>query len=433
MRNAAKTGRLAGSATALALAVGSLATADQGSAAVAPAPADDRGAWQDAVQNNPNDGTKDDIHQRIAGLVNGSPAGSTITAASYHLDDDMVGKALVAAAGRNVRLRLLIDGHDTEKPAYKDVDKAINNQDDSVGSSIKHCGTGKSSAPKQSSCMGDHIMHNKFFLFQRPSRPPVVVQTSANLNAHSGPEMWNTAYFSSEPWLLRSYLTYFNDLASTDPSAPKPVNSDYYAKSPPENGKFRLSFSPRAHGNTMLDALHSVRCSGNSSGGTDDGRTIVRVAAMHIVGSHGQALAKQLRDLDNSGCYVDVVAGDLPRPKRDGPKQPLSYLLEQPKGKYHGPEVRSFSPTQCSVHQKNILIDGYYDGKPNQKVVITGSHNMNNKSPRNNDETVLQIKDPAMHQKFKQFFFTLRANAAITWQTSKFDVVPKRDPKFNCG
>ncbi len=57
-------------------------------------------------------------------------------------------------------------------------------------------------------------------------------------------------------------------------------------------------------------------------------------------------------------------------------------------------------------------------------MVFTGSHNMNNKSPRYNDEVILQINDSEVHDGFKRYFFDLRAGAAITWQTSKFDVEP---------
>lgn len=96
-------------------------------------------------------------------------------------------------------------------------------------------------------------------------------------------------------------------------------------------------------------------------------------------------------------------------------------LLRAPTGKYHGPEVREFSTNQCGTHEKNILIDGYYDGKPDQKVVFTGSHNLNNKSPWYNDETILRITDSKVHEEFKEHFFTIRDAAAITWQTSTTD------------
>ncbi|MGH3905354.1 MAG: phospholipase D-like domain-containing protein [Pseudonocardiaceae bacterium] len=160
---------------------------------------------------------------------------------------------------------------------------------------------------------------------------------------------------------------------------------------------------------------------------------------MQIAGANGTAIAKRLWELDNQGCYVDIVADEIRNQgTRDGEKKALEYLLRRPEAlppnrvNYHGPEVQEFSGGQCGVHQKNLLIDGYYDGKKNQKVVFTGSHNMNNKSPRYNDEVILQINDSEVHDGFKRYFFDLRAGAAITWQTSKFDVEPKRDPEFNC-
>ena len=135
---------------------------------------------------------------------------------------------------------------------------------------------------------------------------------------------------------------------------------------------------------------------------------------------------------------MDIVADEIKHRKRDTPKKALDYLLARPQAlppdrtNFHGPEVREFSGGQCGVHQKNLLIDGFYDGKANQKVVFTGSHNMNDKSPRYNDEVILRIIDDSIHAQFKEHFFNLRAGAAITWQTSKFDVEPKRHPLFDC-
>ncbi|MEU8222365.1 phospholipase D-like domain-containing protein [Kribbella sp. NPDC048915] len=306
-----------------------------------------------------------------------------------------------------------------------------------VGPGRETCGQrDQSGTNKGTSCMGQHIMHNKFFLFKEvDGAQNVVVQTSANLNATSGTNMWNTAYVVPDAWLYSKYDAYFTDLA--DGSAAGPTDNDYYntfrSEHNPANTKYAMNVSPRAAGNTYLDVLNAVRCTGNTSGGTDrDHRTIVRVATMQIAGQNGIDIAKRLWDLDNQGCYVDIVADEISlMESRDDTKHALEYLLRRPIG-YHGPEVREFSGSQCGVHQKNLLIDGFFDGKPNQKIVVTGSHNMNNKSPRYNDEVILRINSAAVHEKFKEAFFTLRAGAAITWQTSKNDVEPKRDPEYNC-
>lgn len=435
---------LAVATMAIVLITGTIASGAQGTTTGTVRTADERGVKEEVLQNNPNDGTRNEIRTRLIRLINGAQPGTDITFASYHLDDDEIAKALIAAAKpeRELRIRLLIDAGDKDEETYRKVEDAIEAQPPSFGSWLKNCGPGGSDdeGNKYTSCMGRHIMHNKFFLFENTGGSSnVVVQTSANLNAHSGTKMWNTAYVTADKWLYDKYQQYFDDLKENLPDV------DYYNTfqtdhAPVSNGKFKIYVSPRAEGNTFLDVLNDVRCEGNTSGGTrGDHRTIVRVAAMQIAGDNGIALAKRLWELDNQGCYVDIVANEIRNQgTREGEKKALEYLLRRPEAlppdriNYHGPEVREFSGGQCGAHQKNILIDGFYDGKKNQKVVFTGSHNMNDKSPHYNDEVILRINDSTIHDDFKEHFFNLRAGAAITWLTSKFDVEPKRHPLFNC-
>ncbi len=409
--------------------------------AVTAGAAEERAVTEEVLQNNPDSAaSKFAIHDRLLELIRGAKD-TDITIATYHVNDRAVANELAEALKRNVRVRILADGLDAGLAPYKTIKSAI--ADAPSGSWIKHCGEPDLDADnKGSSCMGKHIMHNKFFLFGKTGGTSnVVMQTSANLNGPSGTNMWNTAYITPDAWLYSKYQAYFDDLSAA--SAPGASDSDYYStfrsRYSPSNGKFALNVSPRKSGNVYLDVLNSVRCTGNTSGGTTGKHhTIVRAAQMQIAGANGIAIAKRLWELDNQGCYVEIVADEISVAKRAEPKTVLNYLLARPEAlppdrvNYHGPEVREFSGTQCGVHQKNLLIDGFFDGKPNQKIVVTGSHNMNNKSPMYNDEVILRINSASVHEKFKQAFFKLRAGAAITWQTSKYDVEPKRAPHYNC-
>lgn len=406
--------------------------------AVTAGAAEERAVTEEVLQNNP-DSDKYEIRERLLELIDAEDA--EITIATYHLEDEKVASELAEAARDGVKLRILVDYNDYLSPAYNTVAEAI--KDAPAGSWIKTCGLNDPAGTnKGTSCMGQHIMHNKFFLFKNINGTAnVVMQTSANLNGHSGTEMWNTAYITPDEWLYSKYQAYFGDLAESSSAGASDENyySTFRSAYSPTNGKFAMNVSPRKSGNVYLDVLNSVRCTGNTSGGTTDkNHTIVRAAQMQIAGANGIAIAKRLWELDNQGCYVDIVADEISVAKRAEPKTVLNYLLARPEAlppdrvNYHGPEVREFSGTQCGVHQKNLLIDGFFDGKPNQKIVVTGSHNMNNKSPMYNDEVILRINSASVHEKFKQAFFKLRAGAAITWQTSKYDVEPKRAPHYNC-
>ncbi|RZT17430.1 phosphatidylserine/phosphatidylglycerophosphate/cardiolipin synthase-like enzyme [Kribbella sp. VKM Ac-2569] len=395
------------------------------------------------VDNDPN-GTAQDvpaeyqqyrIRDYLVNLIEGAGKGSDITIASYRFDDQKVANALVKKIeDDDVKVRVIVDAEHAGKKPYKYVEKAV----DGRTSWIKNCGDlGKSDGNKHTSCIGDHIMHNKFYLFSKTrGQSNVVVQTSSNLSDHSGPKMWNTAFTAmgdDGKWLYDKYQEYFFDLSTEEKRA------DQYQHfidehGPVSNAKYKMYVSPRKESSsnvTFANILKSVKCDGNTSGGTNDKehRTIVRVAAAQIAKGGGAAVAAELWRLDNEGCYVDVVGTDVSQAK-DGPLR--GGLLRAPTGKFHGPEVREFSKNQCGTHEKNILIDGNYAGNGDQKVVFTGSHNLNRKSPWHNDDVILRITDADVHEKFKDHFFKIRAAAAVTWQTSKFDTYDPDDLKFNC-
>lgn len=396
------------------------------------------------VDNDPN-GTENEqfeIRNYLVNLIKGAADDSEITIASYRFDDTEVSKALVdKIKNHGVTVRVIADGKDADKKAYKDVAGA-----DEQGSWIRNCGKPQEDPEHNmhTSCNGTHIMHNKFYLFSETGgKSNVVMHTSSNLSqkgkpdvTSSGPEMWNTAYTAiDEKWLYGMYQNYFNDLTA---GIDVPDYYEYFNKKYGQsNGKYKLYVSPRKESDenvTFANILKNVECGDNKTGGTsgtgkDAHRTIVRVAAAQIAKGGGATVAAELFRLDNEGCYVDVFGTEVSQAK-DGPLR--GGLLRAPTGIYHGPEVREFSENQCGTHEKNILIDGNYDGDGDQKIVFTGSHNLNKKSPFHNDDMILRINDADVHEEFRKHFFKIRAAAAITWQTSKYETTDPDDLKFEC-
>lgn len=213
-------------------------------------------------------------------------------------------------------------------------------------------------------CIGNVKMHNKLLLFSEThGAANVSFITSSNLEdndaaSNSGTDMWNRGYTATAPDLYDHLHRYFDDMSGfTDSGWEDPADPNYYQTA-----------------------------------------------------------------LDNQGCYVDIVADRI----SDDQNGPLRTLLAKPETmdgtstNYHGPEVREFNSGQPhGVHQKNLLIDGHYDGKPNQKVVFTGSYNFTYRSVRVNDETWLQINDPNAHASFLRNFLDVRNAAHTCWQTSR--------------
>lgn len=408
--------------------------------AIGPAAADPRAAdcaATGAIFNNPHTDPRR-IHEHLECLIDGTPEGAEIKLASYRFADGEVVSALHRAVGRGVKVKIIVDHRFVSDDKHPDfalfwgLQKKIGS-DKTKDSWAAPCpGEGDEGA-----CIGSYKMHNKQFTFSETHGvPDVTFITSSNLEDHKIPAadndgifMWNSGYTAANDAPLYDWFAnkYFRDLA-----ADHPTNDDYYAdrRLPAEIGNYQVYHAPRKSGNTVLDILDKINCHDNTTGGTNPGnRTIVRVAVWAISGNElsdpGVKIAKRLWELDNEGCYVDIVADRIDAAANG----PLRTLLAKPErteiGKqqnYHGPEVREFySDNNRGTHQKNLLIEGNYEGRPNQKIVFTGSVNFTYRSVRVNDETWLQINDAGVHDRFADNFAEVRKAAHTCWQTSKSD------------
>ncbi|MGP3936227.1 phospholipase D-like domain-containing protein [Nonomuraea sp. KM88] len=360
-----------------------------------------------AVFNNPGTADASKIVDQLITLIGGAAAGSDIRMTAFEFTDSDVLAALKAAHARGVNVKVLADGGAKDSDQFKELATALGG-DTSRPSWASHC---RHDGNSSTACIGDvpgddgSKMHNKFYLFSSTlGSSDVVMQSSANLKkGGSGTGQWNSSYTLSDKAVYDAYLAYFDDLVEME------LIPDYYETHPPvETPAMKLYYAPREDGDTMYNILGHVTCKGNTEGGTTgDHRTIIRVSTWHIART---AVARRLWELDQQGCYVDIVY-------RHAGKAALEALLKPPNG-YHGPEIRTFADAP-GTHQKDLLIDGTYNGEINQKVVFTGSMNLNPSSLRENDETMLRITDPEVHRAFKYNFWGVREAADVDVQTSK--------------
>ena len=383
------------------------------------------------VYGKPDSVLETAVQSQIVALICGAERGSTIHVGAHYFADPSMRRALEEKhVVDDVDVQVIVDagaakGGD-DYAEYDDLADEVGS-DRTKSSWIDHC-RGATRA-----CIGggkdnyeDALMHNKFLLFSgTQGAKNIVLQTSHNFRlGGSGTGMWNSSYTVADDQVYDHYRAYFDDLAASDPKA-----DDYYENNDlpqPESGKYQIFHSPAAKSNPIMDQLDKVDCTTDeNTGGTKDGRTIVRVAMWMISGDEwddpGTVLARKLNHMDDQGCYVDVVADriDTAKGTKDGP---LEALLRKPKGKYHGPEVRKFykGGDQPGLHSKDILVDGAFDGKLDQKVVLTGTHNLTWKSARVNDETTLVIKDAEAYEQYSDYFVQVREDATLTYQTSKY-------------
>ncbi|SDS65760.1 phospholipase D-like domain-containing protein [Microlunatus soli] len=397
-----------------------------------------------AIFNNPQT-DPGRIHRHIGCMIDGAPEGAKINIAGYHFADETMTSAVIKAIRNGVQVRIVVDGnigHYPDDPKHLTrVQAAIDEVGDGK-SSIKKCPTNEEKGDY--GCIANRRMHNKLVtLSETHGTQHVTFLTSSNYEDNDGEDgtdnsgmgMWNSGYTAANDEPLYHWFAdnYFNDLASGEENLSYYEDHDDVLDKP--IGNYRVFHSPRADGITALtDALNKIDCHGSTSGGTDPGhRTIVRVAMWTIsdTGGYGLEIAKKLWSLDNAGCYVDVVADGIGDKK--GNYASLRALLQQPipandeRINYHGPEVREFNSGQPhGLHEKNLMIDGTFDDKINQKVVFTGSYNFTQSSAANpsdkitvNDETWLQINDAGVHDRFVDNFVDVRNAAHTCWQTSK--------------
>ena len=141
-----------------------------------------------ALFNDPN-GTRDQqltLMNQVRNAVNSVPAGSNIRIVAYSFDYDDMAKALIAAHGRGVNVRLLIDSH-TNTKQLDDLRKALGT-DKSKLSYIRTCKFGcMSSKPS--------YIHSKLYLFSRVGNAKYVSMISSANPAETGiSKSWNNTY-----------------------------------------------------------------------------------------------------------------------------------------------------------------------------------------------------------------------------------------------
>ncbi|MFT4295372.1 MAG: phospholipase D-like domain-containing protein [Micropruina sp.] len=362
-----------------------------------------------AVFNDPLVAAKQyTISKRIRSLIDAAPGkskkygGAIIRVAMYVYTstEQATVDALIRAAKRGVTVRLLLDSDGALEPGfthYGDYFRTLEQKYPKFH--VTFCPIGRG-------CIGNahpgSNNHNKFFLFSRTDgSTKVVVQSSANLNKTNSAGYWNNAVVLANAGLYDDYVAYFNDLWKQQPSA------DYGRVK--TSGNAKVWHFPVAAGDPIAETLSSdVRCTGNTKVGSK-GRTVIRVAMKDF---YRIEVAEALWQLADRGCLVDV-AYDVPATfqpylgQSDAVVAALSRPLTKPGGRVRlflaGPATTE-NPARRLIHSKYMLIEGYFAGKKNTKVVFTGSHNFSYGSLRDNDETVLRVTSAKIHDQFRTNF-----------------------------
>nr|WSW48018.1 phospholipase D-like domain-containing protein [Streptomyces sp. NBC_01001] len=362
-----------------------------------------------AIFNDPTDPAgQNAILGHISHLIDGAVTGSDIKISSYVFESDWLVGRLNAAHLRGVNVQVVLDSESVARqaggPAYAALRDGLARKTASSGNSwVRVCAEGQACLAKDPNPHDSFpsVNHNKFYLFSRTTGSAtatvpvddVVVQTSANQTVWDREKARNDALtVAGNKALYDGYAAYFTRQAAAQADPALQVSD---LPDDTQAGPAKAYFFPRST-DVVLNILNTVdnpvpgqlACHGNSAGyGTADGRTVIRVAMHQITRLE---VAKKLWELDDAGCYVDIVYRNL-----DNTGTQIVDQLAKPT-RYGGIGLHRLNDDTAggtSTHSKYLLIEGTYKGLPDQKIVFTGSHPYTVSGLTSNDEALLKYDD----------------------------------------
>ncbi|MER7735726.1 phospholipase D-like domain-containing protein [Streptomyces erythrochromogenes] len=364
-----------------------------------------------AVFNDPmsaDAGKRDAVRNELVDLIQRAETGSEINGSMFLFNDEPVATALIRAAARGVKVKMIVDA------------KALEQKDSQVPRLREALGTSTAansylfSCPAGRGCIGTRaglnsapINHNKFFLFSKVAGAEnLVYQSSANLTESQRNNLYNNAVVIPDAGLHSTYRKYHQELVGRGQGA----GLTHYYKTR-QDGPYETFFFPRQEKqgtsvtdpstDTVVSVLDNVRC-------LPDQGTKIRVAMFAFT---REEVAKKLASLRDLGCHVYVfyngytktdegnsVSGDVLRALDGGKVRKLSA---------QAPCVAD-SPNQpgqgVGLHSKYLLIEGAYGDVDDTALVFTGSANYTVPTLRGHDDTLLKISDRSVYQQFENNF-----------------------------
>ena len=342
------------------------------------------------------------ITYKITRAIDSAPAGSTIRMALFSGNVASFGDSVVAAHKRGVNVRMVIDGHSATSDLWKRLSKELGTNT-SYKSFATVCAHG---------CFDTHAstyQHSKFYTFsQAGSAKSVVMVSSGNPTSTQAEAGWNNMYTIVEnATMYKSFYSYFDAMAQ---SASKADNVDYYRSA--SSGVYTSILSPSQSSkdpnyySSVLDNIHCNAASGYGLGG----KTVVRVI-MSLWNASRIDDAKRLIQLDNAGCYVQVIIS------AHGVSEDVQKILKQ-NTKNGGIELRNASrdldgngSIDRYSHEKVVMVSGNYNGNTSSKIIWVGSHNFTYNAFRGNNDVILRIASSNAYDTMSAHFDFMRKYA----------------------
>ena len=310
------------------------------------------------------------IFRKILRSINSTPRRGEIDVFSWNILTRDGVDALLRAARRGVRVRVLMDQGNRVLPngdrnsSYFRLKRGLRNQNKGRPKHRKNW-----ARVCDGTCRGGGgAAHSKFFLFSKAGKARrVYMHGSANLTVASTTNQWNDLYTHRGnrgvwKWANRRFAEASRDKRARDVYSTRSFR------------KFRLMMFPNTGKNSpdpVMQMLNRVRCKGATN--TRSGRTILRMAPDVLRNDRGMRIAKRIRYLWNHGCtirlgytVVGIDIGKYLRRKGGRGPVPMKHLVQDFD---HDGDFDNY------FHLKSMTIRGRYAKDRSGLAMLNGSAN----------------------------------------------------------
>jgi phosphatidylserine/phosphatidylglycerophosphate/cardiolipin synthase-like enzyme len=349
------------------------------------------------------------IIRSVTRMIDSTPRGATLRLTQYNLTCASTVDALIRAIRRGVNVQIVINdkvlGESVvERPLYQRFGRLLgknHNRDSFFIICQRGCRTARGGA-----------LHTKFLSIDRIKTDDgqvvrnVLLTASGNLTCGWAVDRQYNDQFAiiGRPAISGKFNRIFAQLAA-DRRPPQPFQVF-------ERGRYKAWFFPNPGGDRSEDpiwrTLKSTRCTGVENAGRN-GRTVVRVIMFTWNGLRGLNLARKLYQLDQAGCYVEVLVGapgaqvlrEIRRPGTNGG----AAVWDTRKDRNLDGELDLYN------HMKVLMINGRVGANPSAHQVLTGSANWTPDAFTSGDELLLRVQSRRFYQQYSEHFDFIRARS----------------------
>jgi PLD-like domain len=336
--------------------------------------------------------------KRVACPTNPAEYPNTIKIALYSIADQSFVDALIAAHQRCVSVKLLMNSHLNvdNSPSWR---RLVNG----LGMRGANFAAKRSFAYRCSNgCIGSTVLHTKFYLFSQAGRVRNVMMTgSSNMTSNAVRVQWNDLFtVDNDQALYDTYTGMWNRMVPD-----KRGNGPFVFQTGPYTSTFYPMRQATRNNDKTLDALQTIHCTGATGGAGYHGRTVVYIAMHAWHGNRGLYLAKRVRQLYDSGCYVRILYSFMGHgtysllTRGTGTRMIVRRVLF--------PGASGLVAAKYS-HMKLFAASGHVGDDPSAWVTWTGSNNWADRSIKA-DEVTIRIPSKSVYQAYVDHWNFMRA------------------------